>query len=72
MKIKINRSLFFSGGKEKNNSRWKGNREEIVHCGSEIFEDEKRQNNQTNQIESVVVENGKGCRFEIGHFIRST
>lgn len=63
--------LFFSSGKEKNNSRWKSNRKKIIDCWSKIFKDKKRQNDQTNQIERIVVENWKCRRFKIRDFIRS-
>lgn len=64
--------LFFSGGKEKNNSSWKSNRKEIIDCWSKILKDKKRQNDQTNQVKRIVVENWKCRRFKIRHFIRST
>lgn len=63
--------LFFSCGEEKNHSGRQSNREQIVHCWWEIFENEERQDNQANQIECIVIEDGKGRCFKIGHFILS-
>ena len=64
--------LFFSCREKKNHSGGQSNGKEVVHCWWEVLENEERQDNQADQIESIVVEDGECRCFKIGYFVLSS
>lgn len=61
--------LLGAGGQQSDEARGGADGQDVVYCGVEVLEQEEGCDDDQHQEQSVVVEDGEGSGFVVGHFI---